>query len=174
MKRDIILTCEYNDVNLQFFKRLESCPVDELTGIVYPLFFEICGVTFHAIEHVLMDVGSFKGGFVALTMNLDEEDSPGTEHIYHSDMVMFMDIHKEDYNQDPDKNLVIFENEEHETVFSTQLYPVFLKDERENQMICDMSIQRLWSLVIRLKPDQKQLRNRLMRRKEIQKLLKYR
>ncbi len=41
MKRDIILTCEYNDVNLQFFKRLESCPVDELTGIVYPLFFEI-------------------------------------------------------------------------------------------------------------------------------------
>ena len=59
-------------------------------------------------------------------------------------------------------------------MFSTQLYPVFLKDERENQMICDMSIQRLWSLVIRLKPDQKQLRNRLMRREEIQKLLKYR
>lgn len=174
MKRDIILTCEYTEENQSFFEKLKNCSCDELKNLVYPLFSEVCSISFDTIENILIDSCSFKGGFVALTMNLNEEIIEGTEELYHSDMIMFLNIHAEEYNQDPEKQLLVFENADHEKVFSTQIYPVFLKDEREDKMMCDMSVKRLWALLMRLQPKQNQLKNRLKQRLEIKEVLKYR
>lgn len=174
MKKDIIITCDYSELNLKLFKELEKCSNDELKEIMTPLFSEVCDLTIKSITKAAIDVGAFAGGFIGLTMSLDDEVIPGKENVYHSDMIMFLDIRAKDYNQDPERQSINLENEEHNIIFSTNLYPIFLKDERDYQPIEEMSVRRLWALIIRMKPKQTDLKQRLQRRDEVKKLLQYR
>lgn len=173
MKRDIILTCEYTPENQRFFQKLKCCDLEELKEMVYPLFNDVCCLTFEKVEQVHLDECAFKGGFVALSFNINEENIPGSENMYHSDMITFLNIHKSEYNQDPEKQFVVLENAEHNQIFSTQVYPVFLEDIQETKLV-NIDIQTQWALLFKLTASKKSLRKKLEKYDAIKKALKYR
>lgn len=173
MKRDIILTCEYTQYNQKFFQKLKNCSNEELKHMFFPLFCDVCCLSFEKVESVQLDECVMKGGFLALTLTINEDNVLGTEHMYHSDMITFLDIHKCEYNEDPEKQFVVFENANHEQVFSTQIYPIFLKDVSEKLKL-DIPVSDLWALLMKLSPSKKQLFHKLEKYEVIKEALKYR
>lgn len=155
MIQNIILICDDSDYHAYLMKQLSDLSNAELCSLLSPLVEEICGYRPEFVKAPAVERQHGEHGYAALSVVVNVKNLKLDETEYHSDIVMFLDMHEEHYNTDPKDQILTMEDDGGNLLLSTRVFPVFLKDQMEYMEGDEKTLAGMWSSILNVtKPEQ--------------------